>query len=154
MFFFSCKNSNLAKKSYPLFSNNPPLKIEILSSPLPLPPLENLVEGSNIKSETYLHAFIVILKIFECLKNVKVKQKLKEAWKKYTFHLRLKTWSIIGIKVCCRWRIQVAINLEQVVRPQLETYNVPCGSYYFLALKLSRKSDFCCQSLPCNYGYC
>ena len=33
--FFFCKNCNPLKKVTPLFPSNPPLKIEILSSPLP-----------------------------------------------------------------------------------------------------------------------
>ena len=39
--WFFCKNCNPPGKSYPLFSSNPPLKVEVLSSP----PFENLVGG-------------------------------------------------------------------------------------------------------------
>ena len=31
----------------------------------------------------------------------------------YDIHLRLKNWRIMGVKVPCRWRIQVSSNLEQ-----------------------------------------
>ena len=33
--YFLCKNCTPSEKSYPLFSSNPPLKTEILSSPSP-----------------------------------------------------------------------------------------------------------------------
>ena len=42
--YFLCKNSNPQKKIAPFFPGNPPLKIEILSSPL----FENLVEDSTL----------------------------------------------------------------------------------------------------------
>ena len=31
----------------------------------------------------------------------------------YALHLRLKNWRIMGVKVPCRWRIQVSSNPEQ-----------------------------------------
>ena len=46
--YFLCKNCNPPKKSHPLFPSNPPLKIEILSSP---PFFENLVVGSTSPAE-------------------------------------------------------------------------------------------------------
>ena len=41
--YFLCKNCRPPEKSHPFFPSNPPLKIEILSSPL----FKNLVRGST-----------------------------------------------------------------------------------------------------------
>lgn len=43
---------------------------------------------------TYLYAFILRLKFFKCLKNVKAKLKMNSAWKKYA----LSTWNWKTVK--------------------------------------------------------
>ena len=60
----------------------------------------------------FFYELIAILKYFECLENVRVKQK---TMKKNTVHFRLKKGGIMEDEDSCNERIQVSGNLEQVV---------------------------------------
>ena len=70
--------------------------------------------AANFFKSCFLYEFIAILKCFECLENVRVKQK---TMKKNNVHFRLKKGGIMVDEDSCKERIQVSGDLEQMLLP-------------------------------------
>ena len=110
--WFLCKSCNPPEKSHPLFPSNPPLKIEILSSPPLL--FENLTPSPPAESVHYvIHVSVWIFKYFK--------------------EQPLCVWSICKLRICSlAWKYDIIISIlfEKLKNYRVFSSNQIAGHYF------------------------